>query len=144
MIDLFLSLVHISWFCLHRFHGYHIYLYISWSKSILVVESSMLSQGVAYLKIGRINKTYLFLLLRVSRLCDPHTDLKIIKICLNYIRFSGIPSGSKSIKTPSRQWWYHFHPHMCDIISDQSARSISACCQTIVAACDTNKQLTVS
>ena len=49
-----------------------------------------------------------------------------------YIKFSGILSGSKSIKTLSRQWRYHFYPHMCDIIFDQSARSIFARCQALV------------
>ena len=34
------------------------------------------------------------------------------KFCINYIKFSGIPSGSKSIKTLSRQWWHRFHPHV--------------------------------
>ena len=58
-----------------------------------------------------------------------------------YINFSGIQSNSRSIKTLSR---YHFYPHMCDIIFDQSAPSIFARCQVLVAACDTNKQLTVS
>ena len=43
-----------------------------------------------------------------------------------YIKFSGISSGSKSIKTLSHQWRHHFYPHMCDIIFDQSARSIFA------------------
>ena len=49
-----------------------------------------------------------------------------------YIKFSGILSGSKSIKTLSRQWRYHFYPPMCDIIFDQSARSIFARCQALV------------
>ena len=33
---------------------------------------------------------------------------------------------------------------MCDIIFDQSAHGIFACCQAIAAACDTNKQQIVS
>jgi len=33
-----------------------------------------------------------------------------------FYKFSGIPSGHKSIKTLSRQWRYHFYSHMCDII----------------------------
>ena len=49
-----------------------------------------------------------------------------------YIKFSGIPGDSKSIKALSRQWRYHFYPHMCDIIFDQSARSIFARCQALV------------
>ena len=49
-----------------------------------------------------------------------------------YLEFSGISSGSKSIKTLSRQWRYHFYSHMCDIIFDQSARSIFARCQALV------------
>lgn len=61
------------------------------------------------------------------------------------MRFSGIPSGSKSIETlppsPSDDF---IVVHTCDIIFDQSTRSILACCQAIVATCDTNKQLTVS
>ena len=48
-----------------------------------------------------------------------------------YIKFSGIPSISKKIKTLSRLWPYHFYPHMCDIIFDQSARSIFARCQAL-------------
>ena len=51
---------------------------------------------------------------------------------LYYIKFSGISSGSKSIKMLSCQWRYHFYPHMCDIIFDQSARSIFARCQALV------------
>ena len=49
-----------------------------------------------------------------------------------YIKFIGMPSGSKSIKTLSRQWRYHFYPHMCDIIVDQSARSIFAHSRALV------------
>lgn len=33
---------------------------------------------------------------------------------------------------------------MCDIIFDLSARNILACCQALVAAYDTNKQLIAS
>ena len=57
---------------------------------------------------------------------------KNILISLYYIKFSGIPSGSKSIKTLSRQWRYHFYPRMRGIIFDQSARSIFARCQALV------------
>ena len=60
-------------------------------------------------------------------------DLVIIRNSFYYIKLSGIRSGSKSIKTLSRQWRYHFYPHMCDIIFDQSTRSIFARCQARVA-----------
>ena len=30
---------------------------------------------------------------------------------------------------------YHFYPYMCDIIFDQSARSISTRCHALVATC---------
>ena len=49
-----------------------------------------------------------------------------------YIKFSGIPSDSKLIKALFRQWRYHFYLHMCDIIFDQSARSIFTRCQALV------------
>ena len=45
---------------------------------------------------------------------------------------SGIPTGSKPINALSRQWWYHFYPHIWDIIFDQSAYSIFARCQALV------------
>lgn len=61
------------------------------------------------------------------------------------MRFSGIPSGSKSIETlpppPSDDF---IIVHTCDISFDQSTRSVLARCQAIAATCDTNKQLTVS
>ena len=38
-------------------------------------------------------------------------------------KFSGILSGSKSIKMLSRNGQYHFYPCMCDIIFDQSLSS---------------------
>lgn len=47
--------------------------------------------------------------------------------------------------------WKHFPAsdeiiciHICDIIFDLSARNILACCQALVAAYDTNKQLIAS
>lgn len=47
--------------------------------------------------------------------------------------------------------WKHFPAgdeiifiHTCDIIFDHSARNILACCQALVAAYDTNKQLIAS
>ena len=49
-----------------------------------------------------------------------------------YIKVSDIPSGSKSINALTRQWWYHFYPHVCNIIFDQSAHSIIARCQALV------------
>ena len=75
----------------------------------------------------------------LSLLADPNFVIKFY-----HIKFSGILSGSKSIKMLSHPSWYHFCPYMCDIIFDQSAHSIFVCCQALVAACVTNKQLTVS
>ena len=47
------------------------------------------------------------------------------------MKFSGIPSVSKLIKTLFRQWRHHSYPHMCDIIFDESARSTFERCQTL-------------
>ena len=54
------------------------------------------------------------------------------EIDVYHIKFGGIPSGTKAIKTLSRRWRYHFFFHTRDVIFDQSARSISACCQPLV------------
>lgn len=49
-----------------------------------------------------------------------------------YIKFRGIPSGGKSIKMLSRQW-YHFYLHVWYIFFDQSSHSIFVRCQALVA-----------
>ena len=50
---------------------------------------------------------------------------------------SGVPNGSRSIKTPPRQWLYHFYQLLCDQLAVFSFRAL-------MASCDINKQLTVS
>ena len=49
-----------------------------------------------------------------------------------YIKFRGIPSGGKSIKMLSRQW-YQYYLHVWYNFFDQSACSIFVRCQALVA-----------